>query len=198
MFDGENTEHAVLQAAMTRFSNYGYKRTSLNDIADEAGLSRPTLYSYFKNKEAILRAVSQGFHDATLRNVEAAFTAKANIQTRLVNGFWAWSEPFMGILFGSPHGAEMIGASSAMASDISAEARSKFHALLVVQLKKAKNEGDINLKPVALTINQAAELLILSVNGLSSGDTNEKTYKQRLASLVRLFLTATSRSSDSN
>lgn len=197
MFDGTQTQHTVLRAAMTRFANYGYKRTSLNDIADEAGLSRPTLYSYFKNKEAILRAVSQGFYDATLCNVEAEFTREVDIQTRLVDGFWAWSEPFMGILFGSPHGAELIGANSAMASDISAEAHSKFHALLVTQIKKAKSEGDIDLKPVQLSINQAAELLILSLNGLSSGDADEQTYKKRLAALVRLFLTATSRSGDS-
>lgn len=192
MFDGDNTRDVVLRAALTRFSNYGYKRTSLNDIADEAGLSRPTLYSYFKNKEAILRGVSQGLHDATIVNIEKALMADTDLQTRLEQCFWAWSEPFMRILFGSLHGAELMGASSAMACDISADARLRFQALLEKHLRKANRDGHIALKTAGLTIEQAAEFLILALNGLSSDDVDEQKYKKRLATLVRVFLTATS------
>ncbi|MFK8021811.1 MAG: TetR/AcrR family transcriptional regulator [Pseudomonadales bacterium] len=194
MFDSDTTRDAILRAALTRFASYGYKRTSLNDIAGEAGLSRPTLYSYFKNKEAILRAVSQGLHDSTLANVEVALTSNADIHNRLMDGFWAWSEPFMRVLFGSLHGAELISASSAMASDISEDARSRFQALLVKHLKKARRDGLIDLNAIQLNNEQAAEFLILSLNGLSSGDVDERTYKQRLATLVRLFLSSVSAS----
>ena len=192
MFDSDSTKDAILRAALTRFASYGYKRTSLNDIADEAGLSRPTLYSYFKNKEAIVRAVSQGLHDSTLDNVEAALTNSTDLQQRMVDGFWAWSEPFMRVLFGSPHGAELISAGGTMASDIAEGARSRFQALLVKHLKKAKRDGLIDLSAIQLSNEQAAEFLILALNGLSSGDADERTYKQRLATLVRLFLNAVS------
>ena len=40
-------------AAIDRFSENGFTGTSMADIADAAGMSRPALYQYFRNKEDI-------------------------------------------------------------------------------------------------------------------------------------------------
>nr|AID57560.1 TetR family transcriptional regulator [uncultured bacterium] len=189
MFDEHDTQDVILQAAMTRFSTT-VQANVVNDIADEAGLSRPTLYAYFKNKQAILRSLSETIHNATLTSIAIAFSADGSLHTRLVDGFLAWSEPFMDILFGSPHGDELIGVGGTAASDIAEDARSKFHKLLVKQLTAAKREGDIDLSLMEISINQAAEFLILSLNGLSTGEANIRTHKRRLTTLVRVFLSA--------
>lgn len=44
---------AIIDAALTCFLRYGYDKTTLEDIAGEAGLSRSLLYLQFKNKEEI-------------------------------------------------------------------------------------------------------------------------------------------------
>lgn len=44
----------VLGASVEIFSKRGYRATSMNDIAAEVGLSKPTLYHYFRSKEDIL------------------------------------------------------------------------------------------------------------------------------------------------
>jgi TetR/AcrR family transcriptional regulator, cholesterol catabolism regulator len=44
----------VLSASVEIFSKRGYRATSMNDIAAAVGLSKPTLYHYFRNKEDIL------------------------------------------------------------------------------------------------------------------------------------------------
>lgn len=44
----------MLQKAAVLFSERGYASTSLQDIAEAVGLSRPALYYYFKNKEEVL------------------------------------------------------------------------------------------------------------------------------------------------
>ena len=193
-FEGEGTDLVVLRAAMARFSAYGYKRTSMEDIASEAKVSRPTLYSYFKNKQAILRAVSEGIHTSVMANVELALDADEPLESRLFNAFWAWSEPFVGILFDSRHGAELIGANSAIAADLSADAKDEFHRLVVKTLTKAKKKGEIDLADLEVTLADVADFLIFSLNGLSAGDTDIDTYKQRIQTLVRVFLLA-SRSS---
>ena len=36
------------------FSNYGFRKTSMSDLAEAAGVSRQTLYNRFKSKEDIL------------------------------------------------------------------------------------------------------------------------------------------------
>lgn len=190
IFTVENTRDLVLRAAMVRFTNYGYKRTSLEDIANEANLSRPTIYAYFKNKKTILRSVSQGIHDVTLANIEIALNLDATLEQRLLQCFNAWTEPYKSILFGTPHGAELIGASSLLASDISTKASERFHSLLSECLKQAQLSGDVDLTVVNLTASRAAQFMILSLNGLSSVDTDEKTNRQNLHTLINVFLTA--------
>ena len=46
--------HAVLETAARAFADNGYYQTSLDDIASELNITKPTLYYYIKNKEDIL------------------------------------------------------------------------------------------------------------------------------------------------
>jgi AcrR family transcriptional regulator len=43
----------LLQAALDLFTDKGYAATSVREIVDKAGVTKPMLYYYFKNKEAI-------------------------------------------------------------------------------------------------------------------------------------------------
>lgn len=191
-FVGSDTQNIVLRAALTRFSSYGFKRTSMEDIAQEAGVSRPTLYAYFKHKEAILQRVSEGIHESVLNDIDTHLKSEQPLEQRLEKCFWAWTQPFMEILFGSPHGAELIGASSAMASDVSARAFEGFLLVLASTLDEAQKGGKLDLGTMNLDAEKAAEFLVLSLNGLSTGEANERAYKKRLRTLVSVFLAATS------
>ncbi|MFN8036435.1 MAG: TetR/AcrR family transcriptional regulator [Acidimicrobiia bacterium] len=53
------TEERILDAARTCFSRFGLRKTAMEDIAREAGLSRGTLYRYFPDKESLYSAVSE-------------------------------------------------------------------------------------------------------------------------------------------
>ena len=47
----------LLNAARSVVARFGYRKTTLEDIAAEAGVSRATLYYYFPNKEEVFRAL---------------------------------------------------------------------------------------------------------------------------------------------
>nr|WP_245780458.1 TetR family transcriptional regulator C-terminal domain-containing protein [Donghicola eburneus] len=58
----KNTE-AILEAALVMFSQYGFRGSTLDQIAKAAGLSKPNLLYYFKSKEAIFTEVLEGLLD---------------------------------------------------------------------------------------------------------------------------------------
>ncbi len=58
----------ILAAAEQCFFKFGYAKTSLDDIARVAGLSRPLLYRKFANKEAIFHALYDQVFTTALAN----------------------------------------------------------------------------------------------------------------------------------
>ncbi len=65
----------ILAAAATLFRAQGYASTSMQEIADAVGLSRPALYYHFKNKEELLGSLVEGITVRTQR--EAARIAES-------------------------------------------------------------------------------------------------------------------------
>ncbi len=48
-------ETRLLESALTLFSDKGYEGTSIREIIEGAGVTRPVLYYYFENKEDLFR-----------------------------------------------------------------------------------------------------------------------------------------------
>jgi AcrR family transcriptional regulator len=56
--DRESQRRAdILEAARGLYQRYGYRKTTMDDIAKAAGITKPTIYSYFKGKKDILAAL---------------------------------------------------------------------------------------------------------------------------------------------
>lgn len=47
----------ILQRAAELFARSGYASTSMNQVAEACGLSKPTLYHYFRDKDALLVSI---------------------------------------------------------------------------------------------------------------------------------------------
>src|SRR5947209_13954110 len=66
MAQAAGSREKIVDGAIRAFGRFGLRRASMSDICDEAGLSRGTLYRYFKSKDQVLEAVGEHV-DGTLR-----------------------------------------------------------------------------------------------------------------------------------
>ena len=60
----------ILQGALSLFSEKGYDATSVREICEASGITKPTLYHFFGSKEGVYRALVDG----TLERLGAALT----------------------------------------------------------------------------------------------------------------------------
>ncbi|MBC7659879.1 MAG: TetR/AcrR family transcriptional regulator [Chitinophagaceae bacterium] len=58
---GEDKAKRILDAAKVLFSRFGIKKTSIEEIAHQAGLGKGTVYLYFKSKDEIFSVLATGF-----------------------------------------------------------------------------------------------------------------------------------------
>jgi AcrR family transcriptional regulator len=86
--DEKGRRDGILNAAGETFIRYGFRKTSMDDVARAAGLSRQSLYAYFPTKEALFRDVVQHLVAATREATRAALARENDdIEARLLDSF---------------------------------------------------------------------------------------------------------------
>src|ERR1700681_4056374 len=102
----------ILDAAMAVFRRHGFRRSSIEQAAEAAGLTRQALYHHFKSKEALFRAVIERLHESALAAEIAAARAKEKARGSLADILVAGGTPplreFLRSFAGSPHIEELF------------------------------------------------------------------------------------------
>jgi AcrR family transcriptional regulator len=81
---------AILEAATGVFLRYGFKKTSMDDLARAAGISRQGLYLYFATKEALFKEGVLKLVAATRAAGRAALAREElDVEERLLGAFEA-------------------------------------------------------------------------------------------------------------
>src|SRR5436190_2097725 len=98
----------ILTAALERFSHYGFRRTSMEDIAQQAGISRAAVYRHFGNKEDVFRALAEAMHEKAMAEVEQAGRGTGSVGTRLAGALGAKLAAFFDLVSSTAHARELI------------------------------------------------------------------------------------------
>jgi AcrR family transcriptional regulator len=62
----QDRERRILDAALKVFAAMGYSGATMDAVAAEAGLTKPTIYSYFPSKESLFQGMMLGKRDRML------------------------------------------------------------------------------------------------------------------------------------
>lgn len=157
---------AILGAAFEAFAQYGYRRTSMEDIARASGLSRTALYLHFQNKQDILRSLTQYYFDATEARMRLALDPANKPKHALQAAFEAKFGPEMQTLLTSPHGAELLDLKHSEATDIIAAGEARLIALLADWLRREAAKGRISAGVLAAEPEVLAATMIAALGGL--------------------------------
>ncbi|HTR41526.1 MAG TPA: TetR/AcrR family transcriptional regulator [Pseudomonadales bacterium] len=77
---GPETRRQILRAALKHFANAGYAATSVQQIVGDAGVSKPALYYYFKDKAGLFEALVNEALDERLRVMQEAAARGKNFR----------------------------------------------------------------------------------------------------------------------
>ncbi len=172
----------ALGAALRVFWSKGYEGASLSDLTEAMGVTRPSLYAAFGNKEALFRKALDLYEREKMAYVSVALEAQTarGVAERLLRGALA-----MQISGSDPKGCLGVIASvacGAEAESIKAEVvarRASSDAALLRRFEQAKADGDL---PAHMEPQGLVRYLIAVIQGLAiqAGSGASKDELQRL------------------
>jgi AcrR family transcriptional regulator len=125
----ESRHESLLEAAVSVFARYGYRKASMDEVARAAGVSRQGLYLLFRDKEELFRkAVTFKLTRQLSAAVAALSNPNADLESRLIAACDEWSGRFVGI--SGADAADLMCASTTLAGATLLEYEAQFEKAL--------------------------------------------------------------------
>jgi len=181
---GSAQREAILKAATATFLRYGFKKTSMDDVAQAAGVSRQGLYLYFDTKDLLFREALQYLVShmiSTARSV--AEDGNLSLRDRLLG------------VFEAVHGSAFQSASPEHAFELLQSAQSADGALLVqldrdlmgiVAALLAEAGAADRWEEAGVTVAELSEQLLMSAKGIKASVDTLTAYRERMLTAIRI------------
>ena len=177
-------QQAILQAAWSAFATYGFRKTSMDDIARGAGMSRPALYLHYRNKEDIFRSLVAHFYDVVAADLQSALGRDRPAADLIADAFAAQAGELTQAMLGSPHGLELLDAGSQTAADIVRAGEARLTAIYADWLARAAAAGRVRLTGPAEAV---AATITAALKGIKTTTPDVASYRARVAQLAALI-----------
>ena len=161
----------ILDAAMAVFRRHGFRRSSIEQAAEAAGLTRQALYHHFKSREALFRAVIERLHEdalaAEIAAANAAEKAGGSLADILVAGVTARLRRFIASFDGSPHIEELFSEHLTQARDLYQKYAGLYAAHGVATIERVCRKQRLALVN-GMTSQKLAQCVEMAINGAKS------------------------------
>lgn len=162
----ENKRSRILQGALQAFLTYGFARTTMDDIAKAAELSRPALYLEFRNKADIFRAVGEDLLEQSAEKAKEALRGKGTLRERILAALDVAVFELIEDVDASPHGAELIDVENRIAADIVSCWREVLVAAFTREIEQVIVQEGVSLDAVGLPSESLAAMLLDILEGM--------------------------------
>ena len=172
----------LLEASLTVFARFGFRKTSMDEVARAAQISRQGLYLHFANKEELFRATVRHACASSLTDALKALAADGPLPERLVTAFDEWVGRYVGRF--AADAADLMEAAEMLAGPEIEESEKQFMDAVTTALR----EGGLGAayKPAGVTARQLAENLGATSRGLKHCCETREEFVAGLALGVRI------------
>lgn len=177
----ETRRRRLLDAALTTFLRYGFRKTSMEEVARAGQLSRQALYLHFATKEELFGAAVRHFLQTGLEAAGVALDSEASLETRLAGAFDAWVGRYVGLLGADV--SDLQQASEELVGPLIQEHEERF----VERVTRAIRSSGLPAayRAAGITPRQLAETLTATARGLKYGTASRAEFGERFSIAVR-------------
>ena len=172
----DEKQQKIISCAIEVFSRYGVRRTTMGDIAENAGVSRQTLYASYANKEEVLRAAVTQLSNNTIAEIQSAWADSDTIGEKLDLYLQLAVIHYFDMLSHLPDSADLVSGFRAIGAEELAIAEQQKQDMLEQQFQPFEAE----LKNRGMSSRSLAELF-------QTSSTNFKYVAEERADLIRLL-----------
>lgn len=177
---------ALLDAAVGVFARFGYRKTSMDDVARAAGVSRQGLYLSFANKEELFRRALEHSLRQQLRSAITSLSrTDASLEMRVVDACNGWAGRFVGAL--GADAADLMCASTALAGATLADYEWQFEEALAAAL--AASPMADRCTAASVDIADLAHALHATARGLKQRCKTPEEFVKGMTAAVRMTCT---------
>lgn len=134
--EDETRRSEILRAVIPLFGRVGYRRASMDSLANVAGLSKPGLYLHFASKDEVFVAAMRLYLQVGLALVEQHVQATGlGLYTRLANAMDAWFGRHLRTF--TPASFDVIAAGDHLSPDEIEQAKVAFRAHLETAIARS-------------------------------------------------------------
>ncbi|MEM7013972.1 MAG: TetR/AcrR family transcriptional regulator [Verrucomicrobiota bacterium] len=171
----------ILEVAKRLFLHFGFQKVTLGDIAKEMGVSRPTVYQAFANKEEIFSAIIETWQEDALERIAAVHDSKKTMRKKIEAAIEIWIiEPFE-MLHSSPGASELLDCTFGFA----VETMDAGYADFEKEIKKFLDQDGFSGR---LSNRDLAHFMVVSSRGFKGQAADTSTLRKLIKNLLDLTL----------
>jgi AcrR family transcriptional regulator len=183
-------QEKVLTVAQQIFLRFGYRRTTMQDIAKATDISRPALYLIYPNKEAIFRAVIIRYYEQIKLLSEQEIQVCHTLEKKLAACMENWIEMSYQEISNSPAENEIYEARYTIVEDLKEPLSQIFIDQLCHILETSPEIPPSQFKEMDITPLRMAELIAKSCIGLRREAQTLEQLQSWLRDLRKIHLSA--------
>ncbi|MDF3342214.1 TetR/AcrR family transcriptional regulator [Mycolicibacterium septicum] len=172
--DADEARQQILTAAERVIMRYGVPKTTMDDIGKEAGVSRPTVYRYFGDRDALLGALIERRSRMLFARAHDFIVSHATFADQLVEGLvylvdHGRQDPIVRILVSPEHmelATAIIGGAQ-LATNLTAE---MWEPVFRQAMARGEIRPDLDLKAVAEWLGLVQFILVGRLDFASAED----------------------------